>query len=235
MQPKSSSTADLHSQSPGAGARKQIVIVDDHEVVREGMRLLIDTTTDLCVCGEAGDASQARKSVEAHRPDLVIVDLSLGETSGLELVKWLKSHHPAVCVIVASMHEEQLYGARALRAGAHGYVAKSRPARTILEGIRHVLAGELYFSKELAIDMMRQAAKGDDPRQSAIQLLSDREMDVFRRIGQGSTSKEIAAALSLSISTVDTYRERLKVKLGASHGAELAYLATCWVVENRFA
>ena len=232
MKPKSGSLADLHSPSPPVGARKRIAIVDDHEVVREGMRLLIDSTSGLCVCAEAGEANQARQVIEASQPDLAVIDLSLADSSGLELVKWLKSHLPAIRVIVASMHEEKLYGARALRAGAHGYVAKSRPARTILDAIRHVLGGALYFSQELTASVMRHAASGGDPGMSAIQLFSDRELEVFRRIGQGLTSKEIAQALHLSVSTVDTYRERLKVKLGAHHSAELAYQATRWVLEN---
>lgn len=228
----SSKLLDPHSPVPRGSEPYRVLIVDDHEVVREGMRLLIDAAPDLRVCAEAADASQARRAIAEQHPDLAVIDLSLGEGTGLELVRWIKLNCPNMSAVVASMHEEKLYGVRALRAGARGYVAKSRPARTILDAIRQVLMGELYFSKELMDSVMRNAAERGDPQMSVIELLSDRELEVFRRIGQGSTSKEIARALHLSVSTVDTYRERLKVKLGVNRSAELAYRATRWVLEN---
>ena len=222
----------VRAHEPHAGARKRVLVVDDHEVVREGLRLLIDATADLCVCAEAADAIEARRAIEERHPHLAVIDLLLGKDSGLDLVKWIRQHHPAVNVIVASMHEEKLYGVRALRAGASGYVAKSRPARTILKALRQVHKGELYFSKEFMDSVMRNSANGYAAQKSDIELLSDRELEVFRGIGQGLTSKEVAHGLHLSASTVDTYRERLKVKLGTKRSAELVYRATRWVLEN---
>ena len=224
--------ADEDKTVPGGAATTRVLIVDDHEVVREGLRLLINAAAGLHVCGEAANASEARLAVEQLCPDVAIVDLSLGNGSGLDLVRWIKTNHPAVRSIVASMHEENLYGLRALRAGAWGYVGKSQPARTILNAIRQVLIGELYFGKELVDSTMRRAADPAAPQTSAIELLSDRELEVFRHIGQGLTSKEIAQNLNLSASTVDTYRERLKAKLGISHSTQLAYQATRWALEN---
>jgi DNA-binding NarL/FixJ family response regulator len=226
------SLPDQRARPRHTGTRKRVLIVDDHQVVRDGMRRRIAATADLCVCGEAANDSQARQAIAALHPHVAVIDLSLGEESGVDLVRWVRHHHPAVSVIVASMHDEALYGAHALRAGAQGYVAKSRPARTILTAIREVLKGELYFSKELVESVMRNAANGEALQTPVIELLSERELEVFRRLGQGLACKEIAHALHLSVSTVDTYRKRLKVKLGAKRSAELAYRAARWVLEN---
>jgi DNA-binding NarL/FixJ family response regulator len=213
--------------------RVGVLLVDDHELVRDGLRMVVDGTDDLEVLAAVADAEQARQACVEKDADVAVVDLVLGEGGdGLELVKWIHAHHPTTRCVVASMHDERLYGERALRAGAYGYVSKSAPARTVLDAIRKARAGEMHFSSGL-VDAMLRGAKGTAPRQrTAMEQLSDRELQVFRAIGQGLTSKEIAHQLNVSVSTIDTYRERLKGKLGLANAAELVHRATRWKLEN---
>lgn len=217
--------------APSPGERSTVLLVDDHQLVRDGLRLVIDGTDDLQVCADVPDVEQARDAVTRLSPAVVLVDLSLGSgCDGLELVKWIHARHTGIKSVVASMHDEALYGERALLAGASGYVSKSAPARKVLDAIRSARDGQLHFSQKLLDAMLRRAA-GSAPR-SAIETLSDRELQVLNRIGQGLASKEIADALNLSVSTVDTYRERLKTKLGLGNGYELVHWATRWMLEK---
>jgi DNA-binding NarL/FixJ family response regulator len=217
-----------------SAGRKRVLLIDDHELVRDGLRLIIDGTKDLCVCGDVSDVAGGQQAVAELQPDVAIVDLSLhaGGIDGLSLVKWIYTHHPKTKCVVSSMHEERLYGERALRAGAAGYVSKSAPARSVLEAIRRACAGQLHFSQELVDAMLRRSAHSGRVERSPIENFSDRELQVFRGIGQGLSSKEIASSLHVSVSTIDTYRERLKVKLGVAGGAELVHRATRWNLEN---
>ncbi|MGE0383324.1 MAG: response regulator [Gammaproteobacteria bacterium] len=218
---------------PSAGEVTRVVIVDDHPLVRDGLRMIIDAEPGMTVCADAADAGQARRVIRQSNPHVAVIDLSLrGGGSGLDLVKWTALRHPQTRVVILSLHDEEIFGERALRAGAAGYVCKSRPARTILAAIRRVTMSEFYFSKELVQRVLRNAASGVHDELSAVDRLSDRELEVFRCIGEGLTTKEIAATLHLSISTVDTYRDRLKVKLGARNGAQLAAAATRWTLEH---
>ena len=219
-------------QEPHLPVRKRILVVDDHEVVREGVGLLINAAEDLCVCATAATAGEARQAVDTLSPDLAVIDLSLGAENGLDLVRWIKHRNLNVKIIVSSMHDEQYYGLRALRAGANGYVSKSEPARMLLDAIRQVIKGETCFSKNIVNRVVDLASETGEMQRSEIELLADREIEVFRCIGQGMTGKEIAHALHLSVSTVDTYRERLKTKLGLKHSAQLVHHATRWVLEN---
>jgi DNA-binding NarL/FixJ family response regulator len=220
-----------NESSPSHATR--VLIVDDHELLRQGMRLMIGNEPDLEICGEAEDEAEAMRQVGESRPDLAIVDIGLKSGNGLDLIKRIKAHDPSVRVIVSSMHDERLYGERALRAGAEGYVNKQDPARTIIYAIRHVLEGKMYFSEEFTNRVLQRARGGDEAFQdSPIDVLSDRELEVFRLVGQGLTSREIANKLHVSSSTVDTYRERLKTKLNLKGGAELVHQATQWVLEN---
>jgi DNA-binding NarL/FixJ family response regulator len=214
--------------------RRRVLLIDDHELVRDGLRLIIDGTRDLCVCGDVADVASGQQAVTELQPDVAVVDLSLraGGIDGLSLVKWIYTHEPTTKCVASSMLEERLYGERALRAGATGYVSKSGPARSVLEAIRRACAGQLHFSQELVDAMLRRSAHSGRIERSPIENFSDRELQVFRAIGQGLSSKEIAAALHVSVSTIDTYRERLKTKLGVGSGAELVHRATCWNLEN---
>lgn len=211
----------------------RVMIVDDHELMREGLRQLISRQANLEVCGEASNEREARSRFRELQPDLVVVDLTLKESSGLDLIKWTRQERPEAKVIVLTMHDERDYGERALRAGAGGYVNKQLPARTILAAIARVLEGKLFFSEGLTERLMHRtvsgSATGDD---SPVAALSDRELEIFSLIGAGLTTDQIAQRLHLSINTIGTYRERLKTKLNLKTSAELSHFATLWVAEN---
>lgn len=224
----------MNAATDGTTGRRRILLVDDHPLVREGLRIVIDETDDLLVCGDVADAARAQDAVTALMPDVVVVDISLGAAGddGLALVKWICAHRPATRSVVSSMHEERLYGERALRAGASGYVSKTAAASAVLEAIRRAASGQLYFGQALVDAMLQRTRSGRAAECSPVDRLSDRELQVFRFIGQGLSSKEIAGRLTVGISTVDTYRERLKIKLGVVNGAELVHRATRWSLEN---
>ena len=214
-------------------APARVLIVDDHELLRDGLRLMIGNEPDLEVCGEAEDEAEGMQQVRNARPDVVIVDIGLKSGNGIELIKRIKAHDPAVHIVVSSMHEERLYGERALRAGAEGYANKQEPATTIIQAIRRVLQGKTYFSEEFAERVLQRARGGSDPSSdSPTDALSNRELEVFRFIGEGLATGEIAKKLHLSPSTVDTYRERLKTKLNLKSAVELTHQATQWVLEQ---
>lgn len=217
-----------------SAAAAQVLIVEDHELMRDGLRWLIKKESDLEICGEAVDEASARQLIVKSMVDVAIVDLTLDGGSGLELIKWIAQHRPKTKTIVSTMHNEQIYGPRALRAGARGYVNKHDPAQTILIAIRRVLAGKMFFSEELAERMMNVAAiqNGVPLSQSPMDKLSNRELQIFRRIGEGLTTDQIAHCLHLSANTISTYRERLKTKLDLKSAAELTHVATLWVAED---
>jgi DNA-binding NarL/FixJ family response regulator len=217
----------------GSSDVTRVLIVDDHEVLRDGLRVMLRHRSDLECCGEAVDEGEAMRAVRQLRPDLVVVDIALKSGDGISLIKQIKSFDPAVRIVVYSMYDERLYGERALRAGANAYVNKQDPALTILEAILQVRGGRMAFSDELIGGVLQRAQGGDDLRQSSIEALSDRELEVFRLIGQGASTREIAQKLYLSVNTVNTYRERLKVKLDLENGVELVHRATQWVLEHR--
>jgi len=224
---------DAIRQGKSATRKARVVIVDDHELLRDGLRVMIGNEPDLEICGEAEDEGQAMEAIRKSRPDLVIVDIALKSGSGLDLIKQIKAYDASVRIVVSSMHEERLYGERALRAGAEAYVSKQDPARTILDAIHRVLDGKMYFSDELVNRaLLRAQDGGTEVQPSPIDALSDRELEVFSLIGEGLTTREIADKLHLGFSTVDTYRERLKTKLKLESGAELTHLATRWKLEN---
>lgn len=213
--------------------RAKVLLVDDHEMLRQGMRLLIEQQKDLQVCGEADDEVSAVKQFRATHADLMIVDLSLKEGDGIELIKRIKLLDPEARMLVYSMHDERVYGERALRAGAKGYVSKQQPVRTVLQAIRRVLSGAMHFSGEMTQRLLERAASSEPMHPtSPVENLSDRELEVFEMIGRGLTTRSIAARLHLSPRTVDTYRERLKIKLALANSAELHYRAVQWVLKG---
>jgi DNA-binding NarL/FixJ family response regulator len=211
----------------------RVLIVDDHPLFRRGLRAVIEQEPGLQVCGEAADAGEALRQVSAHEPDLVIVDVSLKKGHGLELVKQIRARDKHVKMLMCSMHDDQLFAERALNAGALGYVNKGEAPETILGGIRAVLHGSVYLSDEVSRRILtrgRRAAGATTGRLG--DSLSDRELAVFELIGRGLTTRAIAEQLYLSVKTVETYREHIKVKLGLKNGAELARHATQWVLER---
>jgi DNA-binding NarL/FixJ family response regulator len=211
-------------------ARKnRIFIVDDHPLVREGLATLINGQDDLIVCGEAEDSAQAIAGIKKARPDVALIDISLKNESGLELVKNLSSQFRKVAFIVLSMHEEALYGERALRAGARGYVMKRETSKSVLASIRRVLEGGVYVSEETVNRMARRVGRSrETPASSPVERLSDRELEIFRLLGQGHTSSQIAADLNLSLKTVQAYCSRAKEKFGVTSLTELLRAALRW-------
>ena len=210
--------------------KRDVFIVDDHPLVRQGLALLIDREPDLRACGQAGDAVQAVRDIELLKPDLVIVDLSLEESSGLELIKDLKVRCPGLPVLTLSMHDEIIYAERALRAGAKGYVMKQEATDRVVTAIRRVLSGQVYVSDGLAASMVGKLVMGstDDGRLS-VERLSDRELEVFRFIGQGYGTREMAERLHLSLKTIESYRAHIKEKLHLQDANELLRTAIQWV------
>ena len=207
-----------------------ILIVDDHPIVRQGLVLLINQEKDLEVCGQAEDAHEAMQAIRQLSPDMVIVDLSLKDTSGMELIKDLKIQHPDLPVLTLSMYDEAVYGERALRAGARGYVMKQEATGKVVTAIRRVLAGEVYVSDGMAAKMVSKFVGGAARRASSpADALSDRELEVFRMIGEGFGTREMADKLHLSIKTIETYRAHIKDKLGLEDANELLRTAIRWV------
>jgi DNA-binding NarL/FixJ family response regulator len=210
----------------------KVLIVDDHPVVREGLALRISTQPDLQVCGEAEDVNGAMKLFAETKPDVAIVDLSLKSGSGIELIKRLKVKDSTVRILVWSMHDENLYAERALRAGALGYINKENATERIIEAIRCVLGGKVYLSDQLAARLLTRAVgNGAKIRHSPIEALSDRELEVFQFMGNGLDTQQIADKMHLSPKTVETYRTRIKEKLHVAKNAELIQRAVQWSVE----
>jgi DNA-binding NarL/FixJ family response regulator len=212
-----------------SGSRHRVFIVDDHPLVREGLANLINQQSDLVVCGQAEDSAQALAGIGASRAELALIDISLKTASGLELVKDLKVHHPNVALIVLSMHDETLYAERAIRAGAKGYVMKRETTKEVLTAIRRVLQGDVYVSERVVNLMARRIGS---PRKAAasspVEQLSDRELEIFRLLGQGRTTSQIAADLHLSLKTVQAYCARAKEKFGVDSLTELLRAAIRW-------
>lgn len=218
---------------PAARQATRVMIVDDHELLRDGMRQLISRQPDLEVCGEAASGPEARSRFRKLQPDVVVVDLTLKESSGLELISWILKQRPGAKVIVSTMHDERDYGERAFRAGAVGYVGKQAPARTILTAITRVRQDKLFFSEALTNRLMHRAvSRSTETRESPIAALSNRELEILTLIGQGQTTDQIAHRLHLSQNTIGTHRERLKKKLNLKSSAELTHFATLWIAEN---
>lgn len=218
--------------SAAPGASRKILLVDDHPVVREMLTLRITQEGDLEVCAAVGEVAQALAAVEQHQPDLAIVDINLPDGHGLELIKEVHTRDPAVRLLAFSMHDENLYGERVLRAGAQGYLMKSEPPEKIIEAIRRVLAGKLAVSEALSHRLLSEATRQGRSKETAMERLSDRELEVFELIGQGLGTKDIANRLNRGIKTIDTYRLRIKEKLQVGTATELVAKAARWVAEN---
>ncbi len=210
--------------------KTNILIVDDHPIVRQGLAELVNHEDDLLVCGQAEDAHQAMKAVKELKPDMVIVDISLKETSGMELIKDINVHYPNLPVLALSMHDESLYAERALRAGAKGYIMKAEATERVIMAIRKILSGEIYVSDKMASKMMwKLVGSNIEINASPVERLSDRELEVFQLIGKGIGTRQISERLYLSIKTIETYRAHIKEKLNLADAAELLQYAIQWV------
>ncbi len=209
--------------------KKRIFLVDDHPLVREWLTNLIRQQPDLDVCGEAERGPEAMEAILRLKPDIAVIDISLKDSSGIELIKDLKQTQPSTAALVLSMHEEAHYAERALRAGAKGYIAKRETTRKVVAAIRQVLAGGIYISEELATSLAAQFVTGKGlPQQSPVEQLSDRELEVFQLLGQGRGTRQIAEVLKVSVKTVQAYCARIKDKLNLASATELLREAVRW-------
>lgn len=209
--------------------KKTVFIVDDHPLVREWLSSLINQTSDLTVCGEAEGGPEAMSRIIAMKPNVAVVDISLKDSSGFELIKDLKETCPSVAVLVLSMHDENQYAERALRAGARGYIMKRETTRKVLDGIRQVLAGKVFISENVAAALATQLVEGRPlNRVSPVDQLSDRELEVFELLGKGHGTREIAEILRVSLKTIQAYCARIKEKLNLTNATELLREAFRW-------
>ena len=221
---------DTTRDASTADDRVGVLIVDDHPLVRQGLAMLINKSPDLRVMGQAADTQGALALMAEHEPEVAVVDLSLAGGSGLDLLKEIGRRHPSVLTLVLTMHDELFYAERALRAGSRGYVMKGEETDEVLEAIRQVRKGEIYVSEHLRSTLVQRAAEpGPNAPSSAVESLSDRELEVFELVGRGQPTREIAKQLSVSVKTVETHRHRIKEKLGLRSGTEMVRYAIRWV------
>jgi len=210
--------------------KHKIYLIEDHPITRDGFAELINYQDDLVTCGHAGSAAKAMAGIEASEPGLVIMDISLPDAHGIELIKDLVSRRPGLRILVLSMHEETLYAERALRAGAKGYVMKQEPTEIVLSAIRKVVQGGTYLSPRMQERaLQRFAGEKSEAGRSSAETLTDRELEVFELIGRGMSTRDIGSQLKLSVSTIETYRAHLKEKLLLASGTELTHRAIEWV------
>jgi DNA-binding NarL/FixJ family response regulator len=208
-----------------------VLIVDDHPLVRSGLKQLIDEEPDLQTVGEAGTPTRALDIVRTVRPDVVIVDLALGAESGLELVRTVAAVHPNIRILVLSMHDEMLFAERALRAGAHGYIMKDEAVREVVNAVRRVAAGKTYVSDRLSERLLAGLAGRRAPTSTetpALERLTDRERDVFELIARGLSTREMATQLGVSVKTIESHRMHIQDKLGLRNAHELLRFAVIW-------
>ena len=216
--------------APRKNGKARVLLIDDHAILRQGLAQLINQEPDLTVCGEAEEAPKAFEAVGTLKPDVAVVDISLKGGNGLELIKNIKASHPNLPILVLSMHDESLYAERALRAGSLGYIMKEEAAESVLVGIRKVLKGEVVLSDKMQVRLLHRLVSGSLKQGSSpIDTLSDRELEVFRMIGEGRSTRQIAEELHLSVRTVEAYREYIKDKLNLKNATELVQHAFQWV------
>ncbi len=221
------------SPNVSPAARRRVFIVDDHTMIREGLRGLIERDSGLEVCGDAPDIPSALAGLRELRPDVALVDISLAGASGLDLIKTLKAEFPALPVLVVSMHDESLYAERALRAGAMGYIMKHEPAKTMKAAIHKVLGGEIHLSEKMSSTVISRFMRGESDRAaSPLETLSDRELEVFRLLGQGRGVRQISEELGVTIPTVNSFRNRIKEKLNLRTSTEVMLHAVEWMREQ---
>lgn len=218
----------------GESTRRRVLIVDDHPIVRHGLSRMIEAAPDLVVCGEVENVADARRAIRELHPDIVIVDLSLGQGDGLELIRDARAHHPRLPMLVLSMHEESIYAERLLAAGARGYIMKEAASDQLLIALRRVLAGKLYLSDALSARLQaRGTMPPADHAEDPLARLSNREMQVLARLGRGLSSRDIAADLTLSVKTVESHRQSIKRKLNLATNSQLLQYALTFAAETR--
>jgi len=218
---------------PRVSQRHRILLLDQHPATREGLAAGLEQEREFELCGETGDVACAFPLLAATQPDLVVMEVALRGGSGIDLLRRLRDRYPSIPILVWSRYRESIYAERVIRAGASGFIGKEQPTAAVIDAIRHILKGKVYLSSEMTEVMLRNAG-GRSQRFSSdpVQSLSDRELEVFRMIGDCRETQEIAKELHLSLKTVETYRSRIKTKFGADTSSELLRLAVCWELEN---
>jgi DNA-binding NarL/FixJ family response regulator len=209
-----------------------VLLVEDHPMFRERLAFMISKRGDMRVCGEADNAQDALRCAETLKPDIAIVDITLRGSNGLDFLKDLKARGIELPVLVLSMHDEAIYAERVLRAGARGYITKYEASSEVMAAIEQVLNGDVYLSRQMTSRMLGRFALDKKQEAGDIGALTDRELEVFQRLGSGQTAREIAAGMHVGVTTVDTYRARIKEKLGLRNGNELQRRAMEWTQEN---
>lgn len=216
--------------SSDAPPPRRVLLVDDHPIVRQGLKRLIGNEPDLVVCAEAETVREARQAIREQGPDVVVVDISLKEGDGMDLVKDIHARHAGLPVLVLSMHDESVYAERMLNAGANGYIMKHAASDQFIEALQRVLAGEQYVSAAVRARLAgRKARDGKQPDASPVDGLSNRELQILQMIGRGQSSRQVAETLHLSIKTVEAHRQRMKGKLELKNNAQLVQFAANWV------
>jgi DNA-binding NarL/FixJ family response regulator len=208
--------------------QQRIMIVDDHPMMREGLAQLIEHEPDLIAESQADSAGQALQMIAASLPDLLLLDISLPDKNGLELIKDLHTLHPALAILVVSMHDESLYAERVLRAGGRGYIMKQEGGKKLMVAIRQVLGGRIYVSEKISAKILETFSGHKADSRSPVEALSDREFEVFQLLGQGQGTRQIAKHLHISIKTVEVHRANIRKKLELTNGAELVRYAIRW-------
>jgi DNA-binding NarL/FixJ family response regulator len=223
-------------QATSVTTKTRVLVVDDHPIVRQGLALLINREADLVVCGEAEEMHTAMQQILTTHPDIVVVDISLSGPDGLELLKSIRTRHPHLPVLILSMHDESIYAERALRAGANGYIMKQEATEKVLEALRRIVNREIYVSDRVANKMLQQYIGGNTVAQrSPVADLTDRELEVFRLIGDGHSTRQIAEELRLSVKTVESYQAHIKEKLSLRSARELMQHAIQWSISEKTA
>ena len=212
----------------------RIFIVDDHPIFRLGLRRILETESDLEVCGESDRIEGASEAIAAQQPALTLIDISLRDGHGLELVRRLKTERPTMPTLVVSMHDEKLYAERAVRAGAQGYLPKHASAEKMIAAIRQAIAGELVLSPDIARNLLRRTLHRRPTEDSPLAGLSDRELEIFEMIGRGDSARSIAEKLNISVKTVETHRTNIRQKINLSSTNELVRFATTWVADGEY-
>jgi DNA-binding NarL/FixJ family response regulator len=226
----------MSTDTVAKNGKSRVFVVDDHPIVRQGLVLLINQQPDLAVCGEASEAHSALRGIAATAPDILILDISLSGPDGLEVLKSVRACDAAVPVLILSMHEESIYAERALRAGANGYIMKQEATETVLVALRRILNHEIYVSDPVAKKMLRRFISGSAAeKQSPVAELTDRELEVFRLIGEGHGTRQIAEELHLSVKTVESYQAHIKDKLSLRSARELIQHAIQWAIKEQVA
>jgi len=215
--------------------KTKILIVDDHPIFRMGMKELINQEEDFTVCAMAANINEARKALATTSPDMAIIDIALAEDNGLDLVKEISRSENEIPMLVLSMHEESVWAERAIRAGAQGYIMKKEASESVISALRTIHRGQIHVSGNMIALLLNKLQDNPNCRgASTMDILTDRELEVFRLIGSGMSTREIAGQLSLGIKTIGTYRDRIKQKLGLKNGAELTRRAVIWTTNECF-